>query len=121
MTKFGDDRSISTLLNDISNWKIEPKEPVKEFNARFNKLLNKIHIDSQPSEQVRIEWYITALPSNIEIFVDRAEKPTLAENMKEAIAVEKRITSLEKKNSIEERKSKKVSFKYDSKKKAKDP
>ena len=41
--------------------------------------------------------------------------------MKEAIAVEKRITSLEKKNAIEETKSKKVSFKDDSKKKAKDP
>ena len=83
--------------------------------------MNKNHIDSQPSEQVRIEWYITALPSNIAIFVDRAAKPTLAENMKEAIAVEKRIISLEKKNAIEERKSKKVSFKDDSKKKAKDP
>ena len=113
LAKFGDDRSIATLLNDLSNLKIEPKEPIKDFNARFNKLLNKIHIDSQPSEQVRIEWYITALPSNIEIFVEKAAKPTLAENMKEAIAVEKRIISLEKKNAIEERKSKKVSFKDD--------
>ena len=89
LTKFGDDRSIATLLNDLSNLKVEPKEPIKEFNARFNKLLNKINIDSRPSEQVRSEWYITALPSNIAIFVDRAAKSTLAENMKEAIAVEK--------------------------------
>ena len=49
LTKFGDDRSIATLLNDLSNLKIEPKEPIKEFNASFNKLLNKIHTDSQPS------------------------------------------------------------------------
>ena len=42
--------------------------------------------------------------------------------MKEAIAVEKRIISLEKKNAIEERKSKKVTFKEDpKKKKSKDP
>ena len=41
--------------------------------------------------------------------------------MKEAITVEKQIISLEKKNAIEERKSKKVSFKDDSKEKAKDP
>ena len=89
LTKFGDDRSIATLINDLSNLKTEPKEPIKDFNARFNKILNKIHTDSKPSEQVRSEWYITYLPSNIAIFVDRAAKPTLAENMKEAIAVEK--------------------------------
>jgi len=60
---------------------------------------------------VRSEWYITALPSNLAIFVDRANKTTLVENIKEVITVEKRIMSLEKKNMIEERKSKKVSFK----------
>ena len=42
--------------------------------------------------------------------------------MKEAIAVEKRILALEKKNALEERKSKKVTFRDYSKKKAtKDP
>ena len=42
--------------------------------------------------------------------------------MKEAIAVEKRIIALEKKNAIEERKSKKVTFKEDPKKKqSRDP
>ena len=42
--------------------------------------------------------------------------------MIESLSVEKRITTLEKKNSQEERKSKKVSFKDDSKKKpSKDP
>ena len=42
--------------------------------------------------------------------------------MKEPIVVEKRIIALEKKNAIEERKSKKVNFKDDPKKKqSKDP
>ena len=42
--------------------------------------------------------------------------------MKEKIAVEKRIIALDKKNAIEERKSKKVTFKEDPKKKQlKDP
>ena len=42
--------------------------------------------------------------------------------MKEAIAVEKRIIALENKTTLEEWKSKKVTFKDDSKKKvAKDP
>jgi len=85
--------------------------------VQFNKLLNKIPTDSKPREQIRSEWYITTLPSNIAIFVDQAGKPTLAENMKEALAVEKHVNALEKKAALEERKSKKVSFKDDSKKK----
>jgi len=68
--------------------------------------LNKIPTDSKPSEQIRSEWYITALPTNIAVFVDRAGKTTLAENMKEALAMEKRINALEKKTALEERKKK---------------
>jgi hypothetical protein len=41
------------------------------------------------------------------IFVDRANKTTLVENLTEAIAVEKRVVALEKRSAIEERKSKK--------------
>lgn len=89
MTKYGDDRSLATLINDLSNLRLESKEPTKEFNSRFNKILNKILIASKPSERVRSEWYIIALPSNIAIFVDRATKPTLEENMKEALSIEK--------------------------------
>ena len=100
----------------MSNLRAESRELIKYFNLRFNKILNKIPTASQPSEEVRSEWYITALPSNLAIFVDRANKTTLVENMKEAIAVEKRIMALEKKNVIEERKSKKVTFKEDPKK-----
>ena len=68
---------------------------------------------SKPSEKIISEWYITTLPANIAIFIDRAGKPTLAENMKEALALEKRINALEKKAALEERKSKKVTFKVD--------
>ena len=111
-----------TLINNLSNLRAESKEPIKDFNSRFNKLLNKIPTASKPSEEVWSEWYISALPSNIAIFVDRAAKTTLAENMKEAIAVEKRILALEKKNVVDERKYKKVTFKDDPKKKqSKDP
>lgn len=85
-------------------------------------MLNKIATASKPSEEVRSEWYISALPLNIEIFVYRANKTTLADNMKEAIAVEKGITTLEKKNVVDEQKSKKVTFKEEpTKKHSKDP
>lgn len=60
LTKYGDDRSLATLINDLSNLKIESREPIKEFNSRFNKLFNKIPTHSKLSEQIRSEWYITA-------------------------------------------------------------
>jgi len=92
---------MATLLNDLSNLKVEPKELNKDFNSHFNKLLNKIPMTSKPSDEVQNEWYISALPSNATIFIDKATKPTLVENMKEAIVVEKQILALDKKNSLE--------------------
>ena len=122
MTKFGDDRSTATLINDLSNLKTKTREPIKDFNSHFNKLLNKIPTTSKPSKEVQSEWYVSALPSNIVIFVDRVAKTTLANNMKEVIAVENCIIALEKKNVVDERKSKKVTFKeYPKKKQPKDP
>ena len=113
---------MAALLNDLSNLKPKRRELIKDFNSRFNKLLKKIPVASRPIIEVQNEWYISALPSNIVIFVDRASKPTLAENMKESIAIEKIILDLDKKYALEERKSKKVTFRDESKKKSpKDP
>jgi len=57
------------------------------------------------------------------MFVHIAQNIVLTDNMKEALAVEKRVLSLEKKFVVEERKpSKKVTLKEEPKKKAsKDP
>ena len=63
LTKFSDDRSIVTLINDQSNLRAESRELVKDFNSCFNKLLNKIPTTSKPSEEVQSEWYISALPT----------------------------------------------------------
>lgn len=85
-------------------------------------MLKKIPKTSLPSEDVQIEWYISTLPSNIVMFIDRDGKITLSDDMKEALSVEKIILALEKKTILEERKSKKVTFKGETKKKpSKDP
>jgi len=42
LTKFGDDRSTETLLNDLSNLRAETREPIKDFNLRFKFFFNKI-------------------------------------------------------------------------------
>jgi len=82
LAKFGDYTTISSLINDLSNLKANSYERIKDFNSKFNKLLNKIPTASNPAVDVQIEWYISSLPSNIAIFVDRTNKATLVENMK---------------------------------------
>lgn len=67
------------MINDISNLKANSDERIKDFNSRFNMFLNKIPAASKPTVDVQIEWYISALPSNISIFVERANKATLVE------------------------------------------
>jgi len=99
------------LIKDISNLKGIPSEKIKDFNSRFNKLLNKIPYTSKPSADVQNEWYISSLPSNIAFFVDRANKMTLGENMKEALAFEKRIIDLENKTTSVEGKTKRFNLK----------
>lgn len=85
--------------------------------------MNKIPTASRRGVDVQIEWYINALSSNIAMFLDRAQKTILADNMKEDLAVKKRVLSLQKKFIVEERKrAKKLTFKEELKKKAsKDP
>ena len=63
--------TTATLINDLSNIKAKSGEKIKYFNSRFNKLLNKIPATSVPGAEVQIEWYISSLPSNIAIFIDR--------------------------------------------------
>lgn len=116
-TKFGDDHTTATLINNLSNIKANPNEKIKDFNSRFNELLNKIPDTYKPGFDVQIEWYISILPTNITIFIVRANRATLVDNMKESIDVAKEILSLEKKTAQEERKSKKATFKEEPKKK----
>lgn len=42
LAKFGDDRTIASLINDLSNLKANSDERIKDFNSIFNKFLNKI-------------------------------------------------------------------------------
>jgi len=42
LAKFGDDHTIASLINDISNLKAKSGEKIKDFNSTSNKFLNKI-------------------------------------------------------------------------------
>ena len=72
---------------------MEPKEKVKYFNQHFLILRNRIPATSRPTEDVTIEFYTSALPGKIAMFVRQKAKLTLAENFEEAIKVEKDVTA----------------------------
>lgn len=57
LTEFGDDHSTNKLLNDLSNLKAKSREPIKDFNSSFNKLLNKIPVALRPSTEVQ-KWMV---------------------------------------------------------------
>ena len=90
--QIGDDKTSGTLLLELSRFKINENENVKEFNQRFITLLNKI--PDKPPEEIQIEYYTTALPLIVAMFVKRKEMRTLEENFEEAIQIEKDLASI---------------------------
>ena len=72
MTQFGDDKTSGILFLELSRIHINKKEKVKDFNHKIITILNII-IDN-PAEAVQIEFYTTALPSPVAMFVKRKEK-----------------------------------------------
>lgn len=94
LEKFADDKTRSMLLKELGNLKMEAKEKAKDFNQRFLCLLNKLAVDTKPHESITVDYYTSALPTNIVQFVKRATKPTLLENCEEEIAIEKDVCAI---------------------------
>lgn len=93
--KFVDDKTLAMLLKELGNIKIEQKEEVKDFNFRFNRILNKFPANTKPHDSITINYYTSALPKSITQIVKLTMKETLAENYEEAIAVEKDLRAIE--------------------------
>ena len=68
---------------------MEGKEKVKYFNQRFTRILKKFAIDTKPHDSITVDYYTSALSTNIAQFVKWVVKATLLEIYKEAIVVEK--------------------------------
>ena len=73
---------------------MEGNEKLKDFNQRFTRILNKFAVDTKPHDSITVDYYTSALPTNIAQFVNRATKPTLLENCEEAIIVEKDLCAI---------------------------
>ena len=96
ITRFGDDKTLGTLLLELARLKIKENEKFKEFNQRFITLLNKI--PDKPPEAIQIEYYAAALPLIVAMFIKRKEIRDLEENFEEAIKIEKDLTSIHRDN-----------------------
>ena len=49
------------LLKDLHSLKMEQKEKLKDFNKRFNHILNKFTADTKPSDSITVDYYTSAL------------------------------------------------------------
>ena len=94
LENFVDDKTPAMLLKELGSLKIEGKEKVKDFNQRFTRILNKFVTDTKPHESITVDYYTSALPTNIAQFVKWAVKPTLLESCEEAIVVEKYLCAI---------------------------
>jgi hypothetical protein len=103
--KIRDDKSSYILLVELSKIKMGPKEKIKYFNQRFLKLLNKISETPKPGLDIHINFYSSALPISIAMFVKHANTNILTEAMQEALDVEKEISIIASKSPREDARS----------------
>lgn len=94
LDKFGDEKTPKALLLELSGLKMEIKEKVKNFNIRFNTLFNRIPATTRPTEEVLMEFYISALPIPTTMWVKRSNMQTLQGAINEAVKVENEMLSL---------------------------
>ena len=92
MAEFSEEETPRMLSSDLLGIRMNENEKVKHFNERFISLLNRIPINL--AEEVQIEYYTSALPPNIAMFVKTQRKLNLADNFAEAIQVEKDLETM---------------------------
>lgn len=73
---------------------MEKKEKVKDFNQRFNHILNKFLENIKPHDSITIDYYTSTLPASVTQFVKRTVKQTLMENNEDATTIEKDLCAI---------------------------
>jgi len=69
LENFVNDKTPSMLLKELGSLKMEGKEKVKYFNQRFTRILKKFAIDTKPHDSITVDYYTSALSTNIAQFV----------------------------------------------------
>jgi len=94
LDKHGDDKNPAALVLELSCLKMETKEKVKDFNIWFNTLFNRILATARPTDEVLMEFYITAFPVPTAMWVKRSNSQTLQVSIDEAVKVENEMLNL---------------------------
>ena len=74
--KFGNQKTIVTLMKEILSMRMEKKEKFQDFNQRFTTLLNNFNVATKLAEESLIEYYTTTLDPSITLFIKRYSKIT---------------------------------------------
>ena len=94
LDKYGDDKTPAALVLELSYLKMDTKEKVKDFNIRFNTLFNRIPTNAKPTDEVLMEFYISALHVPSTMWVKSSNTQTLQGAINETIKVENEMISL---------------------------
>lgn len=78
ISQFEDDKTLRMIVLELSRMRCDKKDRIKDFNQRFINHLNRI--PEKLAESIQVEFYTTALPPSIAMFVKARQKRTLAEN-----------------------------------------
>lgn len=76
------------LLAQLTQMKKEVHEPMREFVAHFNKIVNKLAADKRPTEENQKCFFINAQPLDISFQIIRGQVADLAASQRLAIEVE---------------------------------
>jgi hypothetical protein len=106
LENFGEHKTPTTLVLDLSRIKMESKEKIKYFNQCFLTLLKQIPQALKPVEDVTIEFYTSSLPMSMVMFFKNVEKTTLEATFKESLKIEKNMLSLKGNPGVESSKEK---------------
>lgn len=75
------------LLTDFKEVKKKEDETIMEFNTRFQKLIDKIHKDIRPQENVALLYYVNAFEGNFGLLL----RDKVPKDLKEAQEMEEKI------------------------------
>ena len=67
--KFGNQKTVATLMKELLSMRMGDEENVQEFNKRFTTLLNSFSVATRPVKESLVEYYTTTLYLPIEMFV----------------------------------------------------
>ncbi|KAH9309611.1 hypothetical protein KI387_037522, partial [Taxus chinensis] len=87
-SRFKPAEDVHALLAQISQIKKDPSEPMREFVARFNRLINKIPVNTRPVDQIQKCFFLNAQTPKVSYALRRANLGTLILDQELAVSVE---------------------------------